>query len=900
MILSRTCVVIAFAAILAPAQPGSSPQDLRTEYLVNPLGIDVEKPRLTWTLPSGPRGRAQSAWQVLVAISPDRLNKNQGDLWDSGKVVSKDFAIYGGRQIASGRRCYWKVRFWDDAGRVSSWSQPAMFSMGLLRDSDWRASWIGQKREANIAEGTPLPFPWLRKTVVVKQKPREATAYVNALGYYELYVNGKKVDDHVLSPAVSDYSKRTYYVAHDITSYLVEGQNCIALWLGRGWYVRGHPGVIHDGPLVRAQFDLGSAGHVVTDTSWKVRSSPITPVGKGKAFGDYGGERYDAQLELENWNSVGLNDSGWEAAQSFEPPKVPATAQMVEPNRIMQTLNPVTIEETSAGGYLVNMGKNFVGWLELQLPAGAANENVRLEYADLKPTGTRFMTQNQRDEYVTRAGAGQGFRSRFNYHGFQYVHITGLRAKPAPEQIKGYHIRTAYQPAAGFESSDDLMNRIYQTTAWTYENLTLGGYVVDCPTRERLGYGGDAGASIETGLFLFGSGALYSKWMGNWRDAMAPNGDLPYTAPAYPEQGGGGPMWSGFVVTLPWHLYLQYGDRRMLETSYPYIRRWLAFLETKTAGGILEPYVSYGITPPQWNFLGDWVTPKGNASGPRDPDATRFINNAHYLYQLQIAAKVADILGKPDDHTRYQSMAASLRRILHARFYRPETGIYVKGEQAYQAMPLLLGITPPDLFESVRKNLEAAIVVKKEGHLDTGMHGTYFLLKQLMEAGQNDLIYTFTSKTDYPSWGNMLNQGATTMWESWHGGSRIHDTLISIGSWFIQGIGGIRIDEQTPGLSHFLIKPAPVGKLEFARVYYDSLRGRIVSNWRRADGKLYLDVTVPQGSTATLYVPTTAPGSVTEGGRAADKSPGVHRVSSEGNQAVFKLGSGQYEFVSNL
>lgn len=856
MMIRKLALAVAWAA-LAVAQTAPTIENLRCEYLVNPLGIDVEKPRLSWVRRAG----AQSAYQILVASTAENLERNRGDVWDSSKVASPRSMqiVYAGRALASGKRYHWKVRHWDEAGRASAWSRPALWSMGLLRESDWQGAFIGPARPAGSAEGTPLPFPWLRKTVALKQKPREATAYVNALGYYELYINGKKVDDHVLSPAVSDYSKRTLYVAHDVSSYLVEGNNTVALWLGRGWYVAGHPGVIHDAPLVRAQIDIifadASAGRIATDKTWKVRASPITAVGKGKAFGDYGGEHYDARLELDGWNSVALDDSGWAQAAEFQPPRVLAAAQMVEPNRTVANIAPVSIQEGTAGDYLVDMGKNYVGWFELRLPASTtAGRDLRLEYADARPTSNRFMMYNQRDEYVTRAGAGQVVRSRFNYHGAQYVHIIGLQQKPSLDDIKGFLIRTDYKPASSFESSNELFNRIYRVTNWTFENLTLGGYVVDCPTRERLGYGGDAGTSIETGMFNFDTAALYTKWLSNWHDAQAPNGDLPYTAPAYPEQGGGGPMWSGFTVTLPWHLYLQYGDKRALEISYPRIRKWLDFVETKTKGGVLEPYLSYGITPPQWNFLGDWVTPRSNQAGPRDPKATQFINNAHYLYQLQIASKVAAILGRKEDQSAYNAKAAGLSATLHESFFDAVKGVYINGEQAYQAMPLMLGITPVALRGTVAKNIEDSIVVKNKGHLDSGMHGTYFLLKHLMEADRNDLIFAFASKTDYPSWGNMLEQGATTMWESWSGGSHIHDTLISIGSWFIQGIGGIRIDESSPGFTHFLIKPAIVGDLTFARTRYESIHGTIASNWRKEGGKVVIDVTVPPGTTASVSV----------------------------------------------
>ncbi len=852
---------LVLAGCAATGQTGAPVEGLRCEYLSNPLGIDVAKPRLSWRLAPGSNGLRQAAWQILVASTPETLRNNKGDLWDSGRVNSQEstFVPYGGRPLASGTECFWKVRVWRQDGSATPWSEPARWSMGVLTESEWSARFIGQARPAGVKEGTPLPFPWLRKTFDLKEKPRRAAAYVNALGYYELYVNGKKVDDYVLAPAVSDYSKRNLYVTHDITDYLAPGRNCVALWLGRGWYVKGHPGVIHDGPLVRAQIDIAlSVGsvRVGTDDTWKVRSSPLTPLGRGTAFGDYGGERYDARLELDGWNSAALDDADWQPAAIFDPPRVLTAAQMVEPNRIVETLVPAKIEENPAGAWLIDMGKNYVGWLDLNLPPDTpAGANVKIDYADWTPAPPRWATFNQRDEYVTRAGA-QIIRSRFNYHGFRYAHVTGLTRAPGAADIKGHAIRTGYARASRFESSNDLLNRIYRTVAWTYECLTLGGYVVDCPTRERLGYGGDAGTSIETGMFNFDTGGLYNRWSSNWRDAQDPvSGDVPYTAPNYPDQGGGGPMWSGFIVTMPWQLYLQYGDRRALETNYPAMRKWLAFAESKTRDHILEPYVSIGIRMPQWNYLGDWVTPRrpGTSDAARDPVAGRFINNCHYLYTLQLASRIAAILGKPEDSAMYRDRAATLSRVLQERFYDPSKGVYATGEQPYQALPLLLGITPPELRDSVRKNLEQTILVKNQGHIDAGMHGTYFLLKQLMADDRNDLIFTMATQTTYPSWGDMLERGATTIWENWSGGSHIHDCLISIGSWFIQGIGGIRIDEESPGFRHFTVKPAVVGDLTFARAAYRSIHGEIATDWRIENGARRLQVTVPPGTTATVY-----------------------------------------------
>ena len=889
-----------------------SVEGLRCEYLSNPLGIDVEKPRLSWLLTPGPRGRQQQAYQVLVASSQANLQQNKGDLWDSGKTISGQttFVTYAGRALTTGVRVWWKVRVWDREGRVTLWSQPASWSMGVLHDSEWEGRWIGLARPSGVKEGVPLPSPWLRKTFTLEQKPARGTAYVNALGYYELYVNGKKVDDYVLAPAVVDYSRRNWYLTHDISDYLVQGQNSVGLWLGRGWYVRGHPGVVYDGPLARAQFDIalpgGKAVKVTTDATWKAKAGPITPLGKGTAFGDYGGERYDARLEVGGWDGIKLDDSNWEAAAVFDPPKVRTSAQMVEPNRAMEILRPTKIEPTPAGGWLIDMGKNYTGWLELRLPSDIAEgKNLKIEFADNPPAGGRYATFNQRDEYVTRASAGQVMRSRFNYHAFRYAHVTGLDRAPVVADVQGYLLRTSYGRAGEFESSDELLNRIYRLVTWTYECLTLNGYIVDCPTRERLGYGGDAGTSIETGLFNFDTGGLYSRWAANWRDAQdSQTGDLPYTAPHYPDQGGGGPMWSGFVVTMPWQVYLNYGDKGVLDANYPMIRKWLAFADSKTKDHILEPYVSIGIRMPEWNYLGDWVAPRRGGRGTpdiaRNQVSSRFINNAHYLYTLDLAAKIANVLDKPADAAMYTEKAATLRRTLHKRFYNADNQSYATGEQPYLSLALLLGIAPQELRAVVMKNLEETILVKNTGHFDSGMHGTYFLIKQLMDADRNDLIYQMTSKKDFPSWGNMLEQGATTSWESWTGGSHIHDTLISIGAWFIQGIGGIQADEKAPGFRHFFLRPAPVGDLTFARTRYRSIHGTIVSNWRIENGVLRLDATVPPGTTATLYLPSAAPEAITEGGQAIRRANGVKVASGEKGKAVFELTSGSYQFVSKL
>ncbi len=908
-----------------------SVQELRCEYLMNPLGIDTQKPRLSWILSPAESTLNQSEYHILVASNPRILQKDQGDLWDSGRVVSGQttWIDYGGKNLASGQQAYWKVRVWSDNGKSSPWSTQASWSMGLMQSSDWRSKWIGERRPDGMAEGTPLPFPWLRKAFMLAQKPERAVAYVNPLGYSELYINGRKVDDHVLSPAVSDYSKRSLYVTHEVADYLVPGKNVVALWLGRGWYVRGHPGVIHDGPLVRAQLEIsmsdGRTTTIGTDETWKLRESPLTPLGRGTAFGDYGGEHYDARLDLPGWNEVTLDDTGWQAAVVFEPPQVLTAAQMVEPNRMMETIKAARVDAYPQGGWVIDMGRNFTGWLEIKLPPITVGTTVKLEYSDQmeqdKPApATTFpsdsgaagvregagagrsghrdnasifpYTFNQRDEIVSN-GSALTFRSRFNYHGFRYVRVTGIQTAPAVSDATGYLIRTAYDRAGEFACSNDLLNRIHQLVTRTYEALTLGGYVVDCPTRERLGYGGDAGTSMETGMFNFSTGGLYNRWLANWRDSQdLSSGSLPHTAPNYPNQGGGSPMWGGMVVTLPWQMYLQYGDKKVLETNYPMIQRWLGYLASESTDGLLLSHKSHAMTMQVWNFLGDWLTPKGNFRGTSpDPRPAQLINSVHYLYQLQLASKIAHVLGRDADASEYAARGDVVSKAIHHRFYNAADHSYGNGDSIQEAFPLLTGVVPPDFRKDVMEKLEHTIRVQNGGHLDTGMHGTYFLIKYLMEVGRNDLIYEMTNRTDYPGWGYMLANGATTSWESWTGQSHIHDTLISIGAWLTEGLAGIRSDGNSPGFEHFVIKPAVVGDLTFAKAKYRSIHGEIVSDWRIINRTFSLSVTVPPGTTATVFVPGEAPVR-TQARRSAS-------TSGKDNRA-FEVASGTYLFETTF
>jgi alpha-L-rhamnosidase len=888
---------LAFASILASGgillADGEQPRavDLRCESLRDPLGIDSVRPRLSWRIePGNPYSRnvRQSAYRILVAGSAADLQADRGDLWDSGRVESDrtTFVEYEGKPLASRTECYWKVMVWNQDGQASPWSEPGKWSMGLLAPTDWKASWIGLSPKPD----RPKNDPWFRKTFSLEAKPQRATAYVASLGYHELYVNGQKVDDRVLAPSICDLSRRARYVTHDIAKFLHEGTNAVALWCAPGWADFAEFKVA-DKPLITSQIEIqladGSSVEVLTDATWKTHPSPLSPIGNWH-FQDFGGESFDASTDMPKWNSAELDDSAWQPAAVFSP-KVELSAEMVEPNRRLETLEPASIESKGPNVFRVDMGKNFTGWFEIRLK-GKPGQLVTLQFAE-RPEQTE--TYAQRSECILDKSGKGVFCHRFNYAAFRWATIEGIEQSPRKEDVRGYLVSTDLARTGRFECSDAYLNRLYETTMWTFRSLSLGGYTVDCPHRERLGYGGDGHATMETAMMNFGCDAFYAKWLGDWRDVQRPDGDLPYTAPTC--GGGGGPAWGGICITLPWQTYLHYGDRRVLVENYPMMRRWIAFLQSKSKNHLLEKWG--GI----WDFLGDWVPPgKGQNPGERvDERSTLFFNNCYYRDNVATIAKIAELLGKTDEAAAYRQEADEIARAAQREFFNPQDDSYVNGDQLYEAMPLLMGVTPEQLQPAVMKRLEREILINKKGYIDTGIHGTAFLLKLLTERDRNDLIYAMADKRDYPGWGYMFEHGATTLWEQWDGqNSLLHSSFISIGAWFHEGIAGIQLDPAQPGYKHFTIRPGLGGDLTWAKAEYDTPHGTIRSEWRISAGKLSLNVEVPPNTTATIFVPTSDASSITESGKPIETSAKAPTNTESEGFAIFEVGSGRYRFSS--
>ena len=898
------------------------PNALTCENLVDPLDIDTPAPRLSWKFTTDGaklRGWNQTAYRILVASSDTGLVDENPDeiLWDSGWVESDAARLipYDGLPLRSNQTCYWNVRVRDNQGGESSPSGIAKWTTALLSPSEWTAEWIGTGLEytAEEEDGSDRPFdPWFRKTFTLDARPDSALLHLASVGYHELYVNGTKVDDAVLSPCMTDHKHRARYITYDIAPFLTPGKNVIAVWLGAGWSVFGDYKTEDrpNAPIFKAQCDIVTGDQterIATDASWLFAQSGNKLLGQWW-FAHYGGEFQDADVSTTDWAQTSYDDSYWQASTVYHP-SLAVSPQRVEKNRQTTLLTPVEIVETGENTWQVDMGKNFAGFMgiDVQGDPGDIIEFRFSEYPDIEMTFNLFSRIK-----IDRTGHGH-FRNRFNYSAGRWITVRGLKKAPARDQFRGWSIRTDYEPVASFQCSDDLQNWIHDTVMWTYENLSIGGCIVDCSQRERMGYGGDAHATCETGMFHYRLDAFYKKWMEDWRDVQgqyqewlndieninpgqrdaALKGTLPNTAPTY--FGGGGPAWGGIVVTLPWFYYNAYGDIQILEENWELIDRWLGFLNCYVSDGLLRYYGE------PWTFLGDWLWP-GAPDGPEnDKEELVCFNNMYRVFNLRTAAKIARALGKTEKEAEWTRLAEESRRAINEKYFHPEDATYGTGKTSILAAALLAEVPPAEELQRVKDRLEKRILDEEHGHVGVGITGGALLFRWLRQEGRDDLIYTMASQTDYPGWGFMRGHDATTIWEAWElkrpGHSLCHSSFLFIGSWYIDSVLGIRSDPATPGYKMIVIHPPKSGDtpLEWARGYFNSPAGKISVSWQkqRKNSSFYMKVTVPVNTTATVYVPSDGPASATAGalplrGR---ETPGY---------TVYEVPSGEYEFKSRI
>jgi len=739
----------------------------------------------------------------------------------------------------------------------------------------------------------PPPSPLLRTSFTLAKPIRSATVSICGLGYYELRLNGQRVGDHVLDPAFTRYDRRALYVTYDVTRLLREGRNAVGVQLGNGWYnefTRSAWNFDHapwrDLPKMLFQLDVeladGTRTAIASNASWKTTSE-----GPTRFDGIRNGEQYDARQEIRGWDTPAFNDDGWLSARLARAPGGVLSAQMLPPIRVTKTIRPVSVREPRPGVWLFDLGQNIAGHARINV-RGPAGTQVVLRYGErLAPDGTLdqqaiaahvYSGEFQTDRYTLRGGGPETWEPKFVYHGFQYVEVTGLKERPTLDTLSGRVVHTDFERIGRFACSEQLVNRIEQNAVWSYVG-NFHGYPTDCPHREKNGWTGDAHLAADMGLLHFRGEAAYAKWMRDMADEQQPDGTV---AAIIPTSGwgylwGNGPAWDSAYLLIPYYVYQYRGDRRLLEQLYDGWRRYVDYLTTRADHGI----VSIG--------LGDWCPAKTKT--PVEVTST-----AYYYVDTRIVAHTAALLGKKADAQRYAQQAEAIRRAFLARFYDPATGRVANGSQTALACALCQGLTGPAETPKTLACLVAAVDAA-DGHLDAGILGTKYLLHALSENGRSDVAWRVVTQTTPPGWGHWLQERATTLWEEWDGrASRNHIMFGDVSAWFIKYLGGIA--PAAPGFREITIRPQVLGDLRWARAEHLCPYGWIRTDWRLEAGRFVLDLTVPVGTRATVYVPTPSAAAVTEGAGPAAQAPGVRLLRTEKGAAVFTVGSGRYRFAA--
>ncbi len=873
------------------------PGQLRCEYLVDPLAIDADRPRLSWTIACADpdrRGVRQTAYRIVVTCGTDAI------VWDSRRVKSDEtlHIRYAGKPLAAGEQYRWKVRAWDERGVASSWSASATWTMGVW-GSGWShekpldapppavaAEWIGAPLADVWNERQSLPATMLRKAFRLAGRPARAVLYASALGLYELRLNGRRVGDCVLAPEWTDYRQKVQYQGYDVTALLRTGENVLGAQLGAGWYA-GRIGMAQSFAGIwrglygrrlaliaqlRIERPAGRRQVVVTDGSWR-----CTTEGPIRSADLLDGEAYDARREMAGWDAPGFDERAWAKVSILNGPRL--VAQPNEPIRITRRLRPVAISAPRAGSFIFDMGQNMVGWVRMAV-RGRAGAKLRFRYGEaLNADGTLYRDNlrgaPQIDTYTCRGDGQEVFDPHFTYHGFRYVEVSGLASAPSLDDLTGCVLHSAAPEAGPFESSSVLLNKIMSAIQWTQRG-NLHSTPTDCPQRdERLGWTGDAQVFSQTAMFNMDMAAFFTKWVRDIREAQAADGRFPDIAP-HPydpnQRFSGNPGWGDAGVIVPWRMYVNYGDAGLLAEQFEAARRYVEWAAASNPNLI---WSNASQMTPLW--YGDWLNADTFANLQDFPKkggalSKQIYSTAFFAHSAQLVAHMAAVLGRRADEKRYGDLARRIRDAFNRAFV-DRTGRIQGDTQAAYALALNFDLLPPGVRARAARRMVAALEPYK-GSLSTGIQSTVRMMLELSRYGYHDAAYALLTKTTIPSWGYMVEHGGTTIWERWDGwvegrgfqnpgmNSFNHYAIGAVGEWMWRAMVGINPDEAAPGYKHVFIRPVPPGpairewaNLTRVRGVYRSIRGPIESSWQIEGGVFKLTVSIPCNTTATVELP---------------------------------------------
>lgn len=822
--------------------------DLKCENLTQPVAVDQALPHFSWINTSTQSDEVQTAYEIEIATTLSLLKKGEADVWKSGKVMSAESVMvpYGGEPLQARRQFVWRVRTWNRAGECSDWSAPSRFGTGILSPEDFRADYIMSAGESDF---TPI----LYKEVEIDRLGEHAVMYVNSLGYHELYINGQKVSDQVLAPAVSQLDCRSQVVAYDVLPYLQKGRNHLVLWLGKGWYKEITFRAAHNGPVVRAELDLCVNGEwktvAKTDAGWKYNVSQVgayVDLGEWSPL-EFGGELLDIAKKLPALDGKTLSQSDWAPVKTVEVEGVHPIQQIFPGNRMMAGLSPVTMEVLDNGRLLLDFGRNVTGWFRAEFADVLRGDSVKIDYSDDREDDGQVPHQGEHDIFVSGGGKGEVFCNKFHHHAFRYATVSGL--KNASHLVKAEALPiTANEPdVATFQSSDKDINAIHDMIQHTLSCLAFSGYMVDCPHYERQGYGGDGNASAMTLQTMRNAVTTYYNWTQAWHDLQDEDGSMPHVAPTG-RSDGGGPYWCGFIIQAPWLSYVNYGDDRMMHRHYSSMKLWLEYVKKYSPDGLL------GRWPETYNrvwYLGDWLAPDG--IDVQDERSVSLVSNCFVTECLQKMTRIARHLNQESDAQVYDQWRNRLLKQLHETYYHSEDSTYASASPLDLAYALNAGVVPEELREGVTQKLVQLSRTRYNSHIAVGLVGVTIFTEWAIRNQAVDLMFDILKQPDYPGYLYMINHGATTTWESWNRSrSHIHNCYNGIGFWFYQALAGIRPDAEAPGYRHFFIEPQIPSGLEWVKATKSTPYGEIAVSWKRQADEVTLQVTIPVGTTATV------------------------------------------------
>lgn len=887
--------------------------NLKCENKGTPLGVDILKPRFSWISESDQRGVNQTSYQILVASSLEKLNENNPDIWDSRKIYStkSNQITYEGNPLESNHKYFWKVQIWDQ-NDVTHTSKPSFWTTGLLNDSDWKAKWIGLDKAVGTDDPnnphTILSARMIRHEFNLGKNIKSATAFISGLGLFELYLNGTKIGDQVLAPALTEYDKRAFYMTFDVAKYLQKNKNAIGVVLGNGRFFAPRGGGVdkirsYGFPKLICQIEIeyedGTTDLILSDETWK-----LTTDGPIRKNNEYDGEYYDARLEIQNWNKPGFDDAKWINAESVKKPCLELVAQPSDPLKVMEEITPVSVTKLNQRTSVFDMGQNMVGWVELNVK-GKKGDKVTLRFSEtLNSDGTLFLANIRSaevtDTYILKGDGQEKWEPRFTYHGFRYVEMVGYPGDPALSAIKGKVVHDALEVTGSFTTSNPLINSIYKNAFWGIRG-NYRSIPTDCPQRdERQGWLGDRSAECTGESYIFDLSKLYAKWVTDIRDAQLESGSIPDVAPSYWPIYSDNTTWPGTFLFASDMLYTQYGDLKTIETNYPAMQKWIDHM---------IKYLNNNIMPK--DTYGDWCVPPEdlrliNSSDPTRITSSEFIGTVYFYYELRLMEKFARLQGKESDAAKYSKTAGEMKVAFNDRFLDKNEIKYSNNTCTANILPLAFGLVPDQYKAKITDNLLQKILGENGGHIGNGLVGGQWLMRALTYNGHADVAYALASQSTYPGWGYMVKQGATTIWELWNGdrgdpGMNSGNHVMLLGdliTWFYENLAGIKADPEIPGFRHMIMKPYVLGDLSYVDASYNSIYGKISSSWKLENDRFKWEVTIPANTSATVYIPTLNKEEVMDGEKSAIKSEGVKFVKWEDNLEVFEIQSGKYSFSS--